>query len=106
MPLDVLLAVMRGDLSITEAQYIADRDAAPYVHPKLAAVGVEHEHTGQIGAVLENPLTEEEWQEQFGHQPAAVQLPNRSARTAMKVWMRHSGGVGQRLPRTGGRDQT
>lgn len=37
-PLDVMLKVMRGDGTITERQFSAAQAAAPYVHPRLAAV--------------------------------------------------------------------
>ena len=40
LPLDVMLARMRGDGTITDQQFEAAVAAAPYVHPKLAAVAV------------------------------------------------------------------
>jgi hypothetical protein len=40
-PLQVMLAVMDGDTSITAEQLAAAIAAAPYVHPKLSAVNVQ-----------------------------------------------------------------
>lgn len=38
LPLDVMMRRMRGDDTITDAQFAAACAAAPYVHPKLTAV--------------------------------------------------------------------
>ncbi len=38
MPLDLILGVMRGTLTVTKDQYQAAVDAAPFCHPKLSSV--------------------------------------------------------------------
>ena len=45
LPLDVMLARMRGDTAITDQQYQAAVAAAPYVHPKLAAIALPEQGT-------------------------------------------------------------
>jgi hypothetical protein len=50
-PLDYLLAVMRGENLGLEMRLEAAKAAAPYVHPKLAAIDTTHR--GPDGGVLE-----------------------------------------------------
>lgn len=64
-PLEFMLQIMRtepGDIedarlaqSILEMRFEAAKAAAPYVHPRLAAV----EHSGKDGAAIEHSLTVE-----------------------------------------------
>ncbi len=49
-PLEVMLAKMRGDQSITHAQFEAALAAAPYVHPKLAATMQANVEATRAGA--------------------------------------------------------
>ena len=79
LPLDVMLKVMRGDKTITERQYVAARDAAPYIHPKLAAV--ELEQTGEVAhhVVMEEPMSEEEWLKEFGRKAPVAPDPDGQA---------------------------
>lgn len=52
LPLDFMLGVMRDPAKDFEVRLDAAKSAAPYVHPKLAAI----EHTGKDGGPI---LTEE-----------------------------------------------
>lgn len=47
-PLDYMLSIMRDESNPTDMRLDAANKAAPYVHPKLAAV----EHTGKGGVAL------------------------------------------------------
>jgi hypothetical protein len=42
MPLDIILRRMRGDDTVTDSQFQAACQAAPYIHPRLSAVAVQH----------------------------------------------------------------
>lgn len=44
MPLDVILAVMRGEKTFEPEQVDAAIAAAPYVHARLASTVLEHKH--------------------------------------------------------------
>jgi len=50
-PLDFLLTIMRNDGLSLEMRLEAAKAAAPYVHPKLAAI--DNTHRGPDGGVLE-----------------------------------------------------
>lgn len=55
LPLDFMLGVMRDPAKDFEVRLDAAKSAAPYVHPKLAAI----EHTGKDGGPIETKdLTE------------------------------------------------
>jgi hypothetical protein len=41
LPLDVMLRRMHGDMTITDQQFEAAVAAAPYVHPRMAAMAVQ-----------------------------------------------------------------
>src|SRR6476660_9475624 len=64
-PLDYMIRVMRDEGAPVERRDEMARAAAPYVHPRLAAV----DHSGSIEnvhyAISEQPLTEDEWAEQY-----------------------------------------
>ena len=49
MPLDYLVGVMRETLPFEPNRFEAAKAAAPYMHPKLAAV----EHTGAEGGAIQ-----------------------------------------------------
>ena len=59
-PLDYLLLTMRDETAELAVRLEAAKAAAPYVHPRLAAVEfagrgggpIEHEHSGDVGLVL------------------------------------------------------
>lgn len=55
-PLDYMIGVMRDKEAGEALRLDAAKSAAPYVHPRLAAV----EHSGAVG------LTFEQWLEQLG----------------------------------------
>lgn len=54
-PLEVMLKAMRqhADAERWDQAAVVAKDAAPYIHPKLAAV----EHTGRDGGAIEADLT-------------------------------------------------
>jgi hypothetical protein len=52
-PLDYLLQIMRDETAERDERRDAAKAAAPYVHPKLAAV----EHTGKDGGALQVLIT-------------------------------------------------
>ena len=65
-PLDFMLNVMRDDQNDLATRLDAAVKAAPYVHPKLAAL--DHTHSGPDGGpvkrvyvISDRPMTEEEW---------------------------------------------
>ena len=53
-PLDYMMAIMRDEQRPDEERFEAAKAAAPYVHPKLAAVQLE----GQVGLTFEDMLDE------------------------------------------------
>ncbi len=53
-PLDYMLAILRDETLSTEDRFEAAKAAAPYVHPKLAAV----EHSGGLHMTHEDALAE------------------------------------------------
>jgi hypothetical protein len=59
-PLDVMLKVMRGDGTITERQFSAAQAAAPYVHPRLAAVDstVSGKGGGPVRMIIEERIVD------------------------------------------------
>ena len=59
-PLDVMLKVMRGDGTITERQFSAAQAAAPYVHPRLAAVDstVSGKDGGPVRMIIEERIVD------------------------------------------------
>jgi hypothetical protein len=62
-PLDFMLRVMRDEQADTATRLDAAVKAAPYVHPKLAAIDHSHSCAGSQGVYLisDHPITEEEW---------------------------------------------
>lgn len=64
-PLDFMLSVMRDEQADTATRLDAAVKAAPYVHPKLAAI--DHSHRDQNGGsravylISDRPMSEEEW---------------------------------------------
>lgn len=56
-PLDYMLDLMRDGSQPPDIRFEAAKAAAPYVHPKLAAV----EHTGKDGEPIEHRVTAVEW---------------------------------------------
>ena len=65
-PLEFMLSVMRDEQADTATRLDAAVKAAPYVHPRLAAI--ESRHSGLNGGgpqavyvVSDRPMTEEEW---------------------------------------------
>ena len=82
LPLYVMLRRMRGDTSITDEQFQAAVAAAPYVHPKLAAVAVReqtddvsHLSDAELHAVLVRTLKQDGL---FGTLVKDVHRPDRS----------------------------
>jgi hypothetical protein len=66
-PLDVMLRAMRDHATADrwdEAAKVAAL-AAPYVHPRLAAVDLKSEGTLTINDVSDQPLTVDEWVVEF-----------------------------------------
>ena len=63
-PLDYMLSVMRDPTETQAVRLKAAADAAPYVHARLQAI----QHTGDltICEISPDPLTEEQWSEEFG----------------------------------------
>lgn len=49
-PLEYMLGILRDPEQSNEARYAAARDAAPYVHPKLASVDANMK--GEVGVVV------------------------------------------------------
>ena len=64
-PLDFMLEVMRDDQNDLATRLDAAVKAAPYVHPKLAAI--DHSHQGPdsgsraVYLISDRPMTTEEW---------------------------------------------
>ena len=65
-PLDYMLSVMRDETAPAERRDYMARAAAPYVHPRLAAI--DNTHIGPDGGPVvhfhlsDKPMTEEEWE--------------------------------------------
>lgn len=53
-PLDYLLSVMRDEQKLPDVRLDAAKAAAPYVHPRLAAIN----HTGEMTFTHEDALSE------------------------------------------------
>ncbi len=51
-PLNFLLTIMRTDGLPWDLRFDAAKAAAPYVHPKLSSVEMEHGGTGKDGAIV------------------------------------------------------
>jgi hypothetical protein len=51
-PIDVMLAMMRGEGGITERQYRAAVDVAPYVCPRLSAIAVQSSTTKTLADLI------------------------------------------------------
>jgi hypothetical protein len=70
-PLEVMLEAMRSALGPEGTNYVAAqpfaRDAAPFVHPKLAATEVKMEADVR-STVSAEPLTPEQWESEHGAQ--------------------------------------
>lgn len=49
-PLDYMLSIMRDETKLPDIRFEAAKAAAPYVHPKLAAI----EHTGKDGGPIQH----------------------------------------------------
>jgi len=63
-PLEFILSVMRDEQADTATRLDAAVEAAPYVHPKLAAIDHSHGPNGGSRAVYlisDHPMTEEDW---------------------------------------------
>ena len=64
-PLDFMLEVMRDEQADTATRLDAAVKAAPYIHPKLAAI--DHAHHGPndgsraVYLISDRPMTTEEW---------------------------------------------
>ena len=65
-PLDFMLSVMRDEQADKAARLDAAKAAAPYVHPRLAAI--ESRHSGPDGGpvrpvyiISDHPMSEEDW---------------------------------------------
>jgi hypothetical protein len=61
MPLDVILAKMDGDATISEAQFQAAVAAAPYIHPRLASTDTTVKSDNVHRVVSDKPITVDEW---------------------------------------------
>ncbi len=61
LPLDVILAKMNGDPSITDGQFQAAVAAAPYVHPRLASTDTTVKSDNVHRVISDEPMTAEEW---------------------------------------------
>jgi|SRR5271165_6350445 len=66
-PLDYMLSVMRDEQANTAARLDAAKAAAPYVHPKLAAIdnthhGPDDESLAKLYLISDKPMTCEEWE--------------------------------------------
>jgi len=53
-PLDYMLSILRDETASTEDRFEAAKAAAPYVHPKLAAI----EHSGGLTLSYEDALAQ------------------------------------------------
>ena len=68
-PLEFMLSVMRDEQADTATRLDAAVKAAPYVHPKLAAI--DHTHSGQDGGpravylISDKPMTADEWAQAY-----------------------------------------
>ncbi len=56
LPLDYLLSVMRDPNAEFETRLDAAKSAAPYVHPRLAAI----EHSGDMSVIRAEELTDQQ----------------------------------------------
>lgn len=67
-PLEVMIEAMRAHYdagSLDEAAEIA-KDAAPYMHPRLAAVELGGKNGGPIPVIAAAPLTAQQWEDEYG----------------------------------------
>jgi hypothetical protein len=60
-PLEVILARMNGDDSVTDAAFQAAIAAAPYIHPRLASSDTTIKSDNTHRVVADEPMTAEEW---------------------------------------------
>lgn len=69
-PLEVMLGAMREALGPEGKNYAAAqpfaRDAAPFMHPKLASTEMKMDAELTHNTVSADPLTPDEWQQQYG----------------------------------------
>jgi hypothetical protein len=75
MPLQVMLARMNGDASISDDMFAAAVAAAPYIHPRLASSDTRIESNNVHVVLSDKPLTVDEWCAQYApHANDAVAL--------------------------------
>lgn len=85
MPLEVMLARMDGDSSISDDMFAAAVAAAPYIHPRLASSDTTIKSDSVHYVVSDKPLTVEEWCAQFApHANDAAAPESRTDEAAAK----------------------
>lgn len=60
-PLDYLVGILRGTHEFDPEKFEAAKYAAPYIHPRLAAI----EHSGEVTTVYDvasAPISDDEWE--------------------------------------------
>jgi hypothetical protein len=80
MPLEVMLARMNGDATISDDMFAAAVAAAPYIHPRLASTDttVKSDNVNVHLVLSDKPLTVDEWCAQYApHANGAVALESR-----------------------------
>src|SRR5215469_4500497 len=67
MPLEVMLARMNGDASISDDMFAAAVAAAPYIHPRLTSsdTTVKSDNVNAHLVLSDKPLTVDEWCAQY-----------------------------------------
>jgi hypothetical protein len=72
-PLEVMLQAMREALGPEGKNFVAAqpfaRDAAPFMHPKLASTEMKMDAELTHNTVSADPLSPDEWQQQYGQHP-------------------------------------
>ena len=71
-PLDIMLAKMNGDDTITDAQFAAAQAAAPYIHPRLQSTEATIKSDNVHRVVSDEPMDAAQWA--ATHAPANDQV--------------------------------
>ena len=74
-PLQYLLSIIRDTTQEQSARVDAAKAAAPYVHPRLAAI----EHSGEIGNKPLREMTEHELDNELAETEAAIEREEKAA---------------------------
>lgn len=69
-PLEYMLSILRDPSESKEVRMMAAKDAAPYVHPRLAQVESKSEVIVKK-EVSADPITPELWEKTYGPSPSA-----------------------------------